>query len=127
MEPAVLSIWFRRAAKLCRELALFCTRTSVMYRARVKAVLAVVVLGAILAGILLLLAFDVFCLLHLGTAESARFLPKFVWAVLIVCVSPVGGVVYLLAQRGDRRSAGLLSMPTRHPLGRGWSGAGPQR
>jgi Phospholipase_D-nuclease N-terminal len=98
-----------------------------MYRAGVEALLAVVVLGAVLVGILLVLAFDVFCLMHLGTAESVRFLPKFVWAVLIVCVSPVGGVVYLVAQRGDGRSAGLLSMPTRHLLGRGWSGAGPRR
>ena len=54
---------------------------------------------AILLGVLLVVVFDVFCLLHLGTAGTAHFMPKFAWAVLIVCVSPIGGLVYLAAQR----------------------------
>ena len=85
---------------------------------------AAVVLIAILLGVLLVIVFDVFCLLHLGTVSTAHFLPKFFWAVLIVCVSPIGGVAYLLAQSLPRRSPDLdlVSMETRHLLGRSWSG-----
>jgi Phospholipase_D-nuclease N-terminal len=60
---------------------------------------ASVVLIAILLGVLLVVVFDVFCLLHLGTADSAPFVPRFAWAVLIVVASPIGGLAYLLAQR----------------------------
>jgi hypothetical protein len=62
------------------------------------------VLNAILLGVLLVVVFDVFCLLHLGKADTAHFLPTFVWAVLIVFISPLGGLVYLLAQRLPKRS-----------------------
>ena len=51
---------------------------------------ASVVLIAIMLGVLLVVAFDVFCLLRLATADTAHFLPKFAWAVLIVCTSPIG-------------------------------------
>jgi hypothetical protein len=71
--------------------------------------LASVVLIAILLGVLLVVVFDVFCLLRLGTADTAHFVPKFVWAVLIVCISPIGGFVYLLTQRLTKRS---LEPPT---------------
>jgi phospholipase D-like protein len=64
---------------------------------------ASVVLLAILLGVLLVVVFDVFCLLHLGKADTTHFSPKFVWAVLIVCISPIGGLVYLLAQRLPKR------------------------
>ena len=69
-----------------------------------EGVAASVVLLAILLGVLLVVVFDVFCLLHLGKADTAHFLPKFVWAVLIVCISPIGGLAYLLAQRLPKRS-----------------------
>jgi hypothetical protein len=65
---------------------------------------ASVVVIAILLGVLLVVVFDVFCLLRLWAADAAHFLPKFVWAVLIVCISPIGGLVYLLAQRLPKRS-----------------------
>jgi hypothetical protein len=64
---------------------------------------ASVVLIAILLGVLLVVAFDVFCLLHLVTADTVHFLPKSVWAVLVVFTSPIGGLVYLLTQRLLRR------------------------
>jgi Phospholipase_D-nuclease N-terminal len=64
---------------------------------------ASVVLIAILLGVLLVVAFDIFCLLQLATADTVHFLPKFVWAVLVVCASPVGGLVYLLTQRLPNR------------------------
>ncbi len=75
---------------------------------------ASVVLIAILLGVLLVVVFDVFCLVHLGKADTAHFLPKFAWAVLVVCTSPLGGLVYLLAQRLPKRSP----EPPRKPVNR---------
>jgi Phospholipase_D-nuclease N-terminal len=59
---------------------------------------ASVVLIAILLGVLLLIAFDLICLVHLAAAGRVRFLPKLAWAVAIVCISPFGGLVYLLSR-----------------------------
>ena len=78
---------------------------------------ASVVLIGILLGVLLVVVFDVFCLLRLGTANNAHFLPRFVWAVLIVGVSPIGGLVYLLAQRLRKRSPEPMTMRPRPLLG----------
>ena len=69
---------------------------------------ASVVLIAILLGVLLLVAFDLFCLVHLVAADRVRFLPKLAWAVAIVCISPFGGLVYLLSQRQPKAIAGFL-------------------
>jgi len=69
---------------------------------------ASVVLIAIMLGVLLVVAFDVFCLLRLATADTAHFLPKFAWAVLIVCTSPIGD--------SDRRAiSGPLTPATSSP------------
>ena len=65
----------------------------------VQGLAASVVLIAILLGVLLLVAFDLFCLVHLAAADRVRFLPKLVWAAAIVCISPFGGAAYLLCQR----------------------------
>jgi len=79
---------------------------------------ASVVLIAILLGVLLVVVFDVFCLLRLrGTADAAHFVPRFVWAVLIVGTSPIGGLVYLLAQRLRKRSPEPMTMRPRPLLG----------
>lgn len=59
---------------------------------------ASVVAIAILLGVLLLVAFGLFCLAHLAAADRVRFLPKFAWAIVIVA-SPFGGLIYLLSQR----------------------------
>jgi hypothetical protein len=67
---------------------------------------ASVVLIAVLLGVVLVAAFDVICLVHLAWAERSRFVPKLVWAVLIVCVSPIGGAVYLLCQRQPKTLLG---------------------
>jgi hypothetical protein len=86
---------------------------------------ASVVVIAILLGVLLVVVFDVFCLLHLWAADTTHFLPKFVWAVLIVCTSPIGGLVYLLAQRLPKRSPEPVTMRTRNLLERkAWFGPG---
>jgi hypothetical protein len=71
---------------------------------------AAVVLIAVFFGILLAAAFTVYCLLHLGAADRARFLPKLAWVVAIVCACPIGGAAYLLCQRqpsgGEERVPG---------------------
>jgi hypothetical protein len=78
------------------------------------------VLIAILLGVLLVVVFDVFCLLHLGKADTAHFLPKFVWAILIVCISPIGGLIYLLTQRLPKRSPELPLKPGNRGTGVAW-------
>ena len=89
---------------------------------------ASVVLIAILLGVLLVVVFDVFCLLRLGTADTAHFVPWFVWAVLIVDASPIGGLVYLLAQRLRKRSPEPMTMRPRPLLGsKVWYGPAPAR
>jgi Phospholipase_D-nuclease N-terminal len=65
---------------------------------------ASVVLVAILLGLLLLVGFNVLCLVHLAATDQVRFLPKWGWAVVIVCIHTLGGVVYLLSQHQWRRS-----------------------
>ena len=86
--------------------------------------LASVVLIAILLGVLLVVVFDVFCLLRLGgTADTAHFVPRFVWAVLIVCISPLGGLVYLAAQRLRKRLPEPMTMrPRPLPGSNAWYG-----
>jgi hypothetical protein len=87
---------------------------------------ASVLLIAILLGVLLVVAFDVFCLLHLGRADTVHLLPRTVWAVLIVCISPIGGLVYLLTQRLLKRSPESATTRTGPLLGRkAWFG--PER
>ena len=71
---------------------------------------ASVVLIAIVLGVLLLVAFDVFCLVHLAATDRVRFLPKLVWAVAIVCVSPFGGLIYLLSQHQPKAIAGSFQL-----------------
>ena len=48
-----------------------------------------------------LLGFDVYCWLNLAHANAVRYLPKWVWA--IVCLHPLGGILYLVFGR-DRRA-----------------------
>src|SRR5580658_7867993 len=89
----------------------------------VEGLSASVVLIAILLGILLVVVFDIFCLLRLGTSDAAHFVPRFVWAVLIVGASPIGGLVYLLAQRLRKRSPEPVTMRPRPLLGsKAWYG-----
>jgi len=89
-----------------------------------EGLLASVVLIAILLGVLLVVVFDVFCLLRLGgTADAAHFVPRFVWAVLILGTGPIGGLVYLLAQRLRKRSPEPMTMRPRPLLGsKAWYG-----
>ena len=58
---------------------------------------AAVVLIAVLLGVLFVVAFDLFCLVRLAARDDRGFRPKLAWAVAIVCISPFGGLVYLLS------------------------------
>jgi DMSO reductase anchor subunit len=63
-------------------------------------------LAALVPLIVLLFAFDLYCLVDLFRARSARHLPKPVWAVIILLVSaPIGGVLYLFLGKNRAGSA----------------------
>jgi hypothetical protein len=79
----------------------------------VEGLSASVVLISILLGVLVLVVFDAFCLLRLGTDDTVHVVPRLVWAALIVCASPVGGLVYLLAQRLRKRAPEPIGMRPR--------------
>jgi ABC-2 type transport system ATP-binding protein len=64
----------------------------------VEGLAASVVAIAILLGVVFLVGFMVVCLVRLAAADDVRFLPKWAWAVVVVCVNPLGGVAYLLSQ-----------------------------
>jgi uncharacterized integral membrane protein len=68
------------------------------YLSRMEAFAAAVVAIAIILGALLAVAFMVFCLVHIFTAGQVYFLPRWAWAVAVVFVNPLGGLVYLLSQ-----------------------------
>jgi Phospholipase_D-nuclease N-terminal len=90
---------------------------------------AAAVLIAILLGVLLVVAFDVFCLLRLAARDDRGFLRKLAWAVLIVCISPFGGLVYLLSAArltsyAPRLGDGSLPRP-RQAAGTNGYGHGP--
>src|ERR1700761_3639730 len=84
---------------------------------------AAVAVIAIFLGLLLTVVFDAFCLLRLWAAGNAPFAPKAAWAVLIVCTSPLGGLLYLLARRGPQRSPDPVATRARPLLGgKAWFG-----
>jgi Phospholipase_D-nuclease N-terminal len=57
-------------------------------------------LAALVPLLVLALGLDVYCLIDLFRAGSVRYLPKVVWAIIIVCVSaPIGALVYLFVGR----------------------------
>jgi hypothetical protein len=57
-------------------------------------------LAALVPLLLLALVLDVYCLIDLFRSGSVRYLPKAVWAIIIVFVSaPIGALVYLFVGR----------------------------
>jgi hypothetical protein len=57
-------------------------------------------LAALVPLLVLVAAFDVYCLVDLVRARSARYLPKIVWALIILFISaPIGGLLYLFLGR----------------------------
>lgn len=56
--------------------------------------------AALIPVLVVIAAFDVYCLVDLIRARSVRLLPKVVWGLVIVFIgSPISGVVYLFAGR----------------------------
>jgi hypothetical protein len=56
------------------------------------------VLVLIMVG-LLLVGWDGFCLHDLARAKEVRFLPKPVWAIIILITCPWGGLAYVIFGR----------------------------
>jgi hypothetical protein len=55
---------------------------------------------ALLPLVLVAVGLDVYCLVDLVRATSVRYLPKAIWAVIIVVVSfPAGALLYLFLGR----------------------------
>lgn len=70
---------------------------------------AAVIAIAILLGALLCLVLIVFCLVHISTDYEVRYLPRWAWALIVVFLSPLGGVAYLVTQHlGLRDSPGRV-------------------
>jgi hypothetical protein len=82
-------------------------------------------MAGLAASVVVIAIFDVFCLLRLGrTDQAGHLMPRFVWAVLIVGTSPIGGLVYLLAHRLRKRSPEPMTIRPRPLLG-SEAGRGP--
>ena len=60
--------------------------------------------AAIAPLVVLVLAFVVYCWIDISRNE-VRYLPKWLWAVIVVLSIPIGGIVYLIVGR-DPGSAG---------------------
>jgi hypothetical protein len=55
---------------------------------------------ALLPLLVVALGLDVYCLVDLVRAPSVRYLPKGIWALIIVCIScPIGALLYLFLGR----------------------------
>ena len=57
-------------------------------------------------------AFAAWCLVDLARAGQVRYLPKWVWAVVICVAVPGGGLVYLIF--GKARTAASMSLSLIH-------------
>jgi hypothetical protein len=61
---------------------------------------------ALLPVVIVALGLDVYCLADLIRARSVRYLPKVVWAVIILLVScPVGALLYLFLGRERKQGS----------------------
>jgi len=56
-------------------------------------------LYAILPLLVLALAVDIYCLADLARVRSVRYLPKVIWALIILCSFPAGALLYLFLGR----------------------------
>ena len=56
-------------------------------------------LAALAPLVLVALAFAVFCIVDVYRAESVRYLPRWLWAVLCIVSIPLGGIIYLVVGR----------------------------
>src|ERR1035437_7626973 len=56
-------------------------------------------LAALVPLLVVVVCFDVFCLVDVVRAEKVSYLPRWAWAVLCLVVSPWAGIVYLAIGR----------------------------
>lgn len=64
-------------------------------------------MAALIPILIVVLAFDVFCLVDLFRAEEVRYLPKWAWAIIIV-IHPLVGIGYLIF--GRKRHGGPVGL-----------------
>lgn len=57
--------------------------------------------AALIPILLVGLAFVVYCLIDLGRRPKAKYLPRWVWALICCASIPLGGIIYLIVGRGD--------------------------
>ena len=83
------------------------TSTSMPDNLHVVASSGLPVAAALVPLLVLIVAFDVYCLVDLARARSARYLPKWVWVLIILFISaPFGGLLYLFLGRDRRYGSG---------------------
>jgi hypothetical protein len=61
-----------------------------------------VLMAALAPLIVLAVGFVAVALVDLKRAESVRYLPKWGWALFIICSIPTGAIIYMIAGRPDR-------------------------
>ncbi|WP_158675709.1 PLDc N-terminal domain-containing protein [Nocardia stercoris] len=58
-------------------------------------------LAALIPVLVLEVAFVAYCWTSIYRVRATKFLPKAVWALLVLLVMPIGGIVYLVCGRDD--------------------------
>jgi ABC-2 type transport system ATP-binding protein len=69
---------------------------------------------AVLPILVLVVLFDIVCLIDLARARAARAIPKWAWALVICVSSPWGGLLYLILGR-ERSAPGRIDPPVPVP------------
>jgi hypothetical protein len=59
-------------------------------------------IAALVPLMVLAVGFVVYALVDLKRAAKVRFIPKWGWALFIICSIPTGAIVYLLSGKADR-------------------------
>src|SRR5579871_636041 len=80
---------------------------------------------AVVPLLVLIIALDVYCLNNLARAQSVRYLPKWVWALVILLVSaPTGALLYLFLGRDRGHDPGHDPAPAPAVVGVGGGDTG---
>lgn len=56
-------------------------------------------LAALVPLLVVVVGFDLFCVVDIARAKKAAYLPRWAWAILCVIISPLAGIVYLAVGR----------------------------
>lgn len=52
---------------------------------------------------LAILAFWIYCIIEVATKEPAEDPNKIIWLLVVILINPIGGIIYLLVRRPERR------------------------